>query len=402
MATLNVTPRFNVNNRTLVFPSGELNAFTRATIQDSFDYYQRAFGVYSFMKLNSALKFVIHTLAGNPMLWQPHNSCAWEPNALLSIGNREIDPAKVKINAEQCYDELFESAYEDFLRWDGRSLLQLSEQGEQYLNDLITTIVQNAALGARLALTVGNVYNPASVTFKGGVPAEVQTLFGKTIGSANGYLKLLSTLANSGAKYAHLNLSNLFNVNDLDGKKYIGDVIGLYDDLKESAPADLEAVINEGGSFAVAGETTGRPLVLVSSSLFNAIVQHYNKTCVSLTCANPRVTKEMVTDGGRSYNIYYIDAIPVIPISDVNYYDKYLTGATHFMAITASGNINLGTAWDNMPDPNSTVNDVGLVIEKSTRVQDWGKTYMAGHNLLASGISDTEQIVAAQIYAEPA
>lgn len=230
----------------------------------------------------------------------------------------------------------------------------------------------------------------------------VQTLFGETIGSANGYLKLLSTLANSGAKYAHLNLSNLFNVNDLDGKKYIGDVIGLYDDLKESAPADLEAVINEGGSFAVAGETTGRPLVLVSSSLFNAIVQHYNKTCVSLTCANPRVTKEMVTDGGRSYNIYYIDAIPVIPISDVNYYDKYLTGATHFMAITASGNINLGTAWDNMPDPNSTVNDVGLVIEKSTRVQDWGKTYMAGHNLLASGISDTEQIVAAQIYAEPA
>lgn len=402
MATIKVLPRFNAINRTLAFPAKELNYFTGEYIQDSFDYYQRAFGVYSFMKLNSSLKFVISSITGNPMLWQPHNSCAWEPNALLGIGKREINPSKVKINAEQCHDELFNSAYEDFLNWDGRSLLKLSESGERCLNELITTVVQNAALGARLALTVGNKYDPSTVTFKAETPAEVQALFSKTIGSANGYLKLLSTMAASAGKYAHLNLSNVFSVNDLDGKMYVGDVIALFDSLKESAPSDLEAVINEGGAMAVSGETNGRPLVLVSSSIFNAIVQHYNKTCISLACSNPRVTKEMITDRGRTYNVYFIDAIPVIPISDVNYYDKYLTGATHFMSITTSGNINLGTAWDTMPDPNSMTNDVGLVIERSTRVQDFGKTYMAGHNLLGAGISDTDQIVAAQIYAEPA
>jgi len=403
MATIKVMPRFNAINRTLAFPSKELNYFTAELIQDNFDYYQRAFGVFSFMKLTSSLKFIISTITGNPMLWTAHNACAWEPNAVLGIGKREITPSKVKINAEQCYDELFDSAYEDFLRWDGRSALSLSQSGEVYLQNLITTITQNAALGARLALTVGNKYDPDAVTFKAETPGELRDLFSKTITSTNGYMKLLSTMAASASKYAHLNLSSLFSADDLDGKKYVGDVINLFDSLKDNAPSDLEAIINEGGSIAIAGDSNaGRPLVLVSSSIFNAIVSHYNKNCISLTCTNPRVTKESVIDGTRTYNIYYIDMIPVIPMSDVNYYDKYLTGATHFMAITTSGNINLGTAWDNMPDPNSTSNDVGLLIERSTRVQDFGKTYMAGHNLLASGISETDQIVAAQIYAEPA
>lgn len=402
MATINVTPRFNVINRTLAIPSKELNVYMNTMLQDNFDFYQRTFGVFGFMKLTSSLKFIIQTITGNPMLWTAHKSCAWEPNALFSVGKTEITPAKVKINAEQCYDELFDSVFADLLRWDGNSTVGFSPEGIDYMNKLITQITQNAALGARLSLTVGQKYDVDAITFRDEVKDEIRELFAKTIGSVKGYLVLLSSMAASASKYAHLNVSSLFKAEDLDGNKFVGNVLDLYDGLKDNAPYDLESIINEGGVISATGGNGGRPIILVSSSIFNAIVNYFNTTCQSITCTNPRVTKTVVTEGPKQYNVYYLDSLPVVPMSDVNFYDRYLTGTTHFIAITTSGNINLGTAWDTMPDPNSESNDVGLLIEKSQRVQDMGKTYMAAHNLMASGLSDSDQIVAAQIYAEPA
>ena len=130
MSQLIIKPNFNKLNNQLAFPAGDLNFFMREEVQDSFGFYQREFGVYSYMRLNKNLQFVIHTIGGSPLMWQPHNSCGWNETGSLGIGRREFTPCRAKINESWCHDELFEGCFKHFLTWDPNRPVELDDSVE--------------------------------------------------------------------------------------------------------------------------------------------------------------------------------------------------------------------------------------------------------------------------------
>lgn len=403
MAKYLVKPNFNRIRQQVAFPAKALNMFLKSEMHDTFGFYQAKYGLYSYMTLNKMMKYVIHTLSGTPLVWQNYKSCNWSPTGSLEVGKKEFEPCKAKINEEWCYDEMFDSCFEHFLNFNGRGPVSLDANGVNVVNELVRTLSQNATLGARLTLTAGQLYDPSVVNFDEKTTKGIQDLFKKTTGACKGWVELVRQMALD-PKYGHLNCSGIFSAEDFNGDKYTGSVIDqIFDPLMDKAPADLRSLINEGG---MVGSVSGdfMPLFVVSTSIYNALVAEYKKLCISVTCTNPRLTREscpvQTSRGTRNMFVYHIDDIPVIPISDINCYDKYLSGSTHLAALTASGNINLGASFGALPDIEN--NDIGIMVERETSVKDLGKYYFLAQSLFAATIADTDYFVGAQVYAEKA
>lgn len=403
MATYLVKPTFNRLTQTMAYPAANLNFFMRDELHDNFNFYQTQFGVYSWMQLNDLRKYTLHTMSGTPFLWQPHKTCGWDPTGSLRIGRREFEPCNAKINEEWCYDELFDSCYKHFLNWNGSGPISLKAEGVDMVNKLTQTLGENATLGALLTLTVGQLYDPDAVTFKEKTNANIRDLFTKTVGTCRGWVELVRELGNE-AQYRHMNVPGLFDpAADFSGDRYIGDPIALFDNLRDEAPADMQGLMNEGGIIgSVAGDFM--PIFLVSASVYNAIAEQYRTQKVlnpSLNISNPRLTREKygVTTGrgtSRNIHVYFIDDVPVIPISALNQYDKYLTGTTHFAALTVSGNISLGGSFGEIPDLETS--GVGILVQRETNVKDLGKYYFAAHALFSAVIADYDYFVGTQVY----
>ena len=403
MAKYLVKPNFNRIRQQVAFPANNLNHFMAAELHDTFGFYQRNFGMYNWLTLNKELKYVIHTLQGQPLVWQTLKSCGWDDTGSMKIGRQEFTPCKAKINESWCHDELFDSCFKHFLDYRGSGPVRLDSNGIDVVNKLTRVLGENATLGARLTLTVGQLYDTNLVEFNNKVGHDIRTLFRKTAGTCKGWVELVRELGEN-PKYSHLNVKNCFTVDDFDGSKYLGDPIALMDSLREEAPADLTALMNEGG---IVGSIQGdfMPMYLVSVSIFNAIANMYRKQCISVTCVNPRLTAEEFTmntsRGARKVKVYYIDGIPVIPLSDLNCYDKYLTGTTHFAALTVSGNIGLGGSFGAIPDLENAGRRVGIMVQRKTDLDELGKYLFLAHALFSATIADTDYFVGCQVYAEP-
>lgn len=396
---LNVKPNFNRVKNTLTIPTKSLNVFLREEVQTNLGFYQSQFGVYSYMQMNKDQKFVLHSLRGTPFMWQPHKSCGWDATGSLRIGQQEVEPCKAKINEQFCYDALFDSCFQPFLNWDGRGLIKLDSQGIGMVNDMVKVMAENATLGARLTLTAGQLYDPSLVTFAPNVPNEIKTLFGKTVGTCRGWIELLRTMAEK-PQYAHMDVEGAFVPGDFSGKTYVGDPVALYDYLMGRAPYQLQTMVNEGG---VAGSLdSASPMFMVSTSVYNKIAADYRTQCQSITCINPRLSKKdftvTTTRGPRVHHVYYIDDVPVIPVSEAGYYDQYLTGATHLAVVTIAGNISLGASFANLPNVGD--DEVAIMVQLSTDVKDYGQYYFASHSLFATLIADSDLIVGAVEYAQ--
>ena len=405
MSIFSVKPNFNAITRQVAFPTDELNYFMREELQETFGFYQSTFGLYNYLQLNKSLKYVIHSPYGSPLLWQPHNSCAWDDTGSLRIGRKEIVPCRAKLNESYCYDEKFDSAFEHFLSWDGRGPLRLDANGVDAVNQLIQVLLENATLGARLTLTAGQLYDHTQVEFNDQTSADIRDLFKRTVGTCKGWIELVREMGLQ-TKYSHMNVEGIFSDSDfVNAKKFIGDPILVYDNLRASARPDLDALLNEGG---VAGSIEGdfMPLFLVTTSIFNAIAEQYRKQCVQVTCVNPRLTRREFTyntsRGPRPLHVYYIDDTPVIPISDTQQFDKYLTGATHGAWITPSRNIGLGASFGSLPQLAGGSSTVGMRIELRTDLANYGRYDFLSHSLFTATIADTEFFVGSQIYTEPA
>lgn len=400
MSTLILKPNFNKLNRALVIPTKSINYFIETEIRDTLDFYQKEFGVYSYMKLNKLQKFVLHSVTGVPLIWQPHNSCSFDPTGNLRVGKQEVDACNAKLNSSLCYDELFDSCYEIFMSWNSSAPITLDASGINMINRLVKTLATNAALGARMTLTAGKLYDANTVTFNSKTTQEIKDLFKLTSGTCKGWIELLKELGLR-PETRHCDFKDIFETGDFNGAKYQGDPIALYDALYDAAPSDLITVLNEGG-VASAVDGTATPVFLVSSSIYNQVANKYREFCVSNTCLNPRLTRReynVAKLGGstRPVFVYFIDDTPVIPVTDTNQYTKYLNGETHLAVLTVSGNISLGSSFADLPSV--TESNIGMRIERLETNQDWGKYTFLAHALFASMIADTNYVSATQVYA---
>lgn len=393
-------PNFNAIQNQVLFASDRLNTLLSKKYYDTYGFYQAMFMPYAWMPLTKDMTYRIHSLETSAFIWQPHNSCNWNPVGAMETGNVDITPARAKINAEQCYDTLFDSAFASFLEWGRGDSVEMDANGEDYVNKMIESILAAATYGARLSNVVGQLYSPGSVTFDADVSVNVREAFNATIGTVKGWIELAKDRAASGVD--HLNISGLIPGGDIDatGKKYTGNVITLYDNILDAAKGDLVAAVNEGGSAGF--NDSLYPILFVSPSIFNAFVDYWRTQATTAAQNVLRVTREPVdyntANGTRKINVMKIDETIIVPINELNYLDKHITGATHCAYLTLSGNINLGGSFGSIPQLG---NEVGLAIQRANNLDEIGKYKMLAHALHANAFADTNFIAGGQTFAEP-
>lgn len=400
-----ITPRFNDLRNALYFPTDPLNALLRAEYSDKFGFYQRNFGVYSYMQLTQDLTYRVHYATGTPFMWQPHNNCAWTPTGTLGMDQMEITPCRVKINEQFCYDEFMGSAYSAFLRWSQNPTIGFSAAGQAAVDELARTIVSNATLGARMTLTGGQLHDPTAVTFEAGTPSRIVDAFSRTVGACRGWIELLiETAAATGQTWLD---GSYIDAGDIsaDGKTYTGavtgDAVALYDKIFSDAPTALTDAVIEGGVGGFGAQFY--PLFLVSLSIYRAVDAAYKAQKESATINEPRISRvpfQTSTDrGSRTIYVYAIDDTIVVPISEAAQFDQYITGTSHFAYLTVSGVIQLGGSFANLPVVNES--NVAVLLQVSTDAEDYGTHKFLSHALMATAINDTNYIAGDYLYAEP-
>lgn len=395
-----IKPKFNTTTAAATFETTSLNKLVRAQYSDDFGFFQRQFGVYSYMQLTKDLQYKIYYPKGSPLIWQTHNSCAWTPSKTLSFGENTITPCKVKINEQLCYDELFDSAFKGLLQWGGRPNVSMDPTGTQMLNDMVRTIVENATIGARTVMVGGQVHNLASVAYETGASTNVQEAFQKSSAACAGWLKLVATLDST---YSWLEQS-VIDADDVgaDGATFTTNPLTLYDTLLAGAPKKLRAAIQRGGIRGYG--TPYYPIMLVSPSVFSAVYNQYQTQNVTAATNKPRITvREFMENDGRGgmrpVLVYYIDNTVVIPVDEIDNYDEVVTGTSHFAYLTLSGVIQLGASFANIPSVDES--QVGLMVQMSQNAEDYGTTKILAHSLLGNAINDVDYITGSYAYVIP-
>ena len=400
-----VKPRFSALRNAIYFPTGSLNTFQAAEYNDKFGFYQRTFGVYSYMPLTQDLTYKIHYAQGTPLIWQTHNSCAWTPTGTLSMGETEITPQKAKINEQLCYDEYFNSTYKAWLQWGQNPNVGMNAAGVNATNELTRAIVKNATMGARVSMIGGQLYDIADVTIVDDTPTRIEQAFEKTIGTIKGWIELLKTKATEDGM-GHLNDSSLITAANIstDGTTYTGatkTVVELYDENLAIAKDPLYGAIVEGGVGGFGFDFY--PLWLVSPSIHRALDLEWKTLKESATINEPRIRREPFTVqtslGQRTVYVFMIDDTVVIPISEMSVYDQFITGTSHFCFLTISGVIQMGSSFGNIPVVNE--NEVAIMVQQSQDAEDLGMYKFLAHSLMGTAVNDTRYIAGGYSFAEP-
>ncbi len=401
MEELLIQPDFiDAQSPQLLFPEANLNALVENEYGYTFGFWQAMFGIFSYMKVTKKGKFTVHDVRGTPLVWQPLKSCVSDATGALRMNKREIVPCEAVLKEKMCWDELLGSLFEHFLSFEG-DVIDLDQNGARLFNQALTTLMQNASLGARMTLTSGNLYNvdESAITYDSEASLDEVKLFKATYSTCDGWMKRLSDLQ-AGGGADHLNIPNFFDTR-VDGgtNDYNGNFVNDYDTMKGTAKAKMRKLINAGGFVTASGRQVSA-LVLVSDDVYSGVVTRYNTESALAAQNERRLTREAITvgAGARPRLVYYIDQNPIIPLSEIGGFDQWLTGQTHFMGITMAGNIQLGSSFDSIPGTNGQ--DVGMLIEQSRQVKDYGTFYYLAHALFANAIVDTDYFVGAQAYSQ--
>lgn len=401
-----IKPRFSALRSAVYFETDKLNALLEQEYNDKFGFYQSNFGVYNYMPMTRNMTYRMVYPEGTPLLFQPHNSCAWTPTGTLSYGVDEISPCKAKINEQRCYDENLDGLFADLLRWGGGPTVQMSDAGRAANDALVRTMLKNATLGARLTLSCGQLHDPDVVTFEDGISARIEDAFRKTAQTCKGWIQLLKERA-SETGLGHLD-GGYIDATDIstDGTSYVGttsgDAVALYDEIFAAAPQPLTDAVIEGGYGGFG--SMFMPLFLVSPSIYRAVDAAWKAQKETATMNEPRISRRPYTfqteRGPRTLYTYFIDDTAVVPISEVSYFDRYVTGTSHFAYLTVSGVIQLGASFGSLPVVNEA--DIAVMIQLSENAEDYGTYKFLAHSLFATAINDTDYIAGDYLYAEPA
>lgn len=395
--TIKLQPAFEGN--VISFDTTEINTFVETNIFDTFNVYQEFFGVYTMMKLTKDLRYRIHNVSANPLIWQAHNNCAWDDSGVVRNNVTDIVPCRAKLNLTQCYDELFQSCFASFNDWSNGKNVELDANGMAHMEAVLNMIGKAAIRGARISTVAGQIYDYSTIEqyFKDETSEDIKKVFHKAVEPCQGWIELLK--ANAAAGNQHQNIPALFNAgSDFSGKKFTGNVFDKIDTIYDSMPSDAEEIANEG--IVLATEEGIIPIWKATPSMFNAIVNQYRQNPPSFANPNPRVNvEEFTAPTGRMGKFYTLDGMPVVRVSETSPLDKYLTGATHGLWWTVAGTVGLGTSMSDI----TTLDNPGtaLRIEKYMDNERLGKYSVLSHALFGTAVGNNDLIVGGCEFAVP-
>jgi len=140
-------------------------------------------------------------------------------------------------------------------------------------------------------------------------------------------------------------------------------------------------------------------MFLVSNSIKAKLYADLLALNASAVQIKPRISQRAITANGQTFDVMYIDNVPVIPVGDVANYDKLLTGRSHFAYLTISGTIQLGSNFARIPELGA--GEVAVAIQQKTDLDELGKVLFLSHSLSATAISDTKYIAGGYKYTVP-
>lgn len=404
---IGIDANWDPSDRAVEFSTGNMNQILAEEFMEDFDFWQNQFGVFSTMRINEDRNFTVSHIRSNPLLVQPHKACDWNPIGGLTFDHKEYAPCKAKINTEQCYDELFKSCFKHFLQWNEAQPVRFSAgEGARFFNLLVNVMMRSAVQGVKVTNTMGRFfdYDKVKTEFGDKVGTDIRKLFMQTVANKEicaGYMYLLKEL---GEKKDHANI-DFTKAIDYTNKGIEGELHDATRLVTDCLPADLDHIYTAGEEEYI--DIFGRtrvimPIWFATMDWYKKIKEEYdtqdNETMLILN------KKRKVTARAFQYRkvtkmVYYINGVPVYPVKDPLYTDKYLKGRVSALFLTTTGNIALGGSFNSIKSLSNP--DMGLRVQMRTDNEEYGKFSVLGHMLIKNTVLNTDMVAGSVKYIPP-
>lgn len=362
------------------------------------DQFARELNLYGDVILDRELKARFASFnTPKHLLSSRKNGCSWNPKGGMRMNVDEFNTCPVVFDGEQCVDTFFGTCFERFFG-PGNAVTDMTAtaEGQTLLANMLKRIYQglgnsffdlyNFANHPLITEANANAFYNVSVNEWEDYSDQMLT------GECGGLITQLDALAAQGERYYDM----VIPTTDLNvaTNKFTGDVMALFDALKEQASSELQSMMDTGMMINGANRM---PVYLVTRDIFNAYSALIkakagtNELAYRYTIENSDGTTKLM------HNVLMYDGMPVIRWDAPSRFDAITGAQSHRAAIVA-------------PQVFGVLHDVSdlkqwegqnLIVEQSTRVQDKGKIFMTTNFRWGAGIANKDFISMASAILHP-
>lgn len=377
------------------FESDEVNVIFRQEYADFFSKYQEMFRLYSYATLTRDRRFKVHRPKGNPLLWQPMNSCSYKETRTVSVTDDVIEADRTYMLEKHCFDELFNSDFRHFVNYvQGR--IQRGVDYEALISKIIDEVIINAHINARNLIASGGLYNIDDV-IRADLAPKIEDALRRTYNTTKGWVGIAKEHS---ASKPWMHVSNLYDSTKFDANgEYHGSVLDIVDKLKKNARPPLKRLIAHGGTITSQGAL--RAVIVVDSNTFNTLSNEFAAQGQALAQNQPRIRERSLPGNMLGEVMYFVDNLPVIPLEDITGFDTYFKGQTYFAGIMATSNLNFGFSFGEV-SRNVENKELSVILEYDDTISNgnYGQTSMQAMALIKAIIADAEYYVGGSTFKE--
>lgn len=401
-------PTLTISNTEIGFDARERDRVVEIQTEDSLRFYnnhvvenpsliENLFGLYSFLEIGRDLK-ARYARMKKPrhILTRRKSGCVWNPKGRVITEIDSFTTGPVEYNGEQCPDVWYESCLERLLGVGNMKRdMSGTPEGAALLAQLISRIYSGMHDSIYNLLTFGNHPLVDQSNTNGwyigntGTDEWADFIDQQQISEIGGHITVLDSLATvEGLPQMNVSLP----ASEVQGKRFIGDVIGLFNRLVEAAPSDFSVMID-----SVRPEET--PIMIVTPGIFNAYKDYLIATYNGIINGY-----QLLVQGDDGINmpikgVLMWDGIPVVKSNALARFDTTVGVTTHRAILTAPG--NFGVAFDTSEVVNGQGTGVGMRIVQRVLPPYQGKVYMDTTFRMGSSIIDPDFATMASLVLTP-
>lgn len=361
-------------------------------------YEKNVLGMYTFVPVDRDGSARFGSFKGNDHNLRSRDaSCTWNPNGEMTFGIDTITTCAKQYQNEMCSAILWDTCWEKLLDIGmGKLDFESTPEGSKFLQlaiDDITKRIGNdyynvVEFSNHPNITLSNTndyWAEAGTTAKDWTAFKLQQLDSNCSGIWT-TAEMLKTVQG----YDHFNVP--ISADDVDGTKYIGDVIELFDTAIERMTSELATwELQEGVDPALA-----LPIIHVSQGMFNRYKQQLRTQYNNIPQGFMLMLKGVTGIEMPARNVLLYDGHWVIARPDWARFDK-ITGITsHMIAVTAPG--VLGITAD--VSPSNQYRGMGMVVTRRPGAP-FNKTYFEAQFRVGGTIMDHRFMTYGSLFLAP-
>lgn len=401
-------PTLTISNTEIGFDARERDRVVEIATEDSLLFFnnhvienpsllENLFGLYSFINIGRNLKARFSKMKKpKHVLTRRKNGCVWNPKGRVITEIDSFDTAPIEYNGEHCPDAWYESCLERILGTGNQKRdVRATPEGEALLQQLISRVYSGLHDSIYNLITFGNhplvSQSDTNNWYVGNTGMDEWTDFmdQQSISGIGGHMTVLDSLATvTGLPQMNVSLPS----SEVQGKKFIGDVIGLFNRMVEEATHDFTVMID-----SVRPEET--PIMLVTPGIFNAYRDYLIATYNGILNGYQLLVQGEDNIHRPIKGVLMWDGIPVIKSNALSSFDTTVGVTSHRCILTAPG--NFGVAFDTDEVVNGQGTGVGMRLTQRVLPPYQGKVYMDTTFRMGSSIIDPDFATMANLTLTP-